>query len=87
MTRDQLTPEQKAAGGLGSDYFADLSWGFCQAVYSNGGYGWDGGLGTSWLVDTANDLIVIALTQRMFETSSLPRLHREIRGAAFATIG
>ena len=33
---------------------------------------WDGGLGTSFLVDPARDLAVIALTQRMFETRSRP---------------
>lgn len=87
MTSDQLTAAQKARGGLGPDMFADLSWGYCQAVYPGGAYGWDGGLGTSFLVDPASDLIVIVLTQRMWETSELPPVHREIRAAAYAALG
>ena len=58
MTSGQLTPEQKARGGLG----------------------------TSWLVDPAHDLTVIVLTQRMFETSDPPQVHRDIRAAAYAAL-
>jgi CubicO group peptidase (beta-lactamase class C family) len=83
MTSDQLTAAQKAAGGLGPDFFRGRSWGFCQAVSDSGAFGWDGGLGTSWLVDPAADLVVIVLTQRQFESSGLPRAHREIQAAAY----
>jgi CubicO group peptidase (beta-lactamase class C family) len=86
MTTDQLTPDQKAAGGLGSGFFDGRSWGFCQAVLDNGAYGWDGGLGTSWLVDPVQDLIVIVLTQRMFETPELPAVHRDLQAAAYAAV-
>src|SRR6266567_1790293 len=51
MTTDQLTAAQKARGGLLPGFFHGRSWGFCQAVYDSGAFGWDGGLGTSWLVD------------------------------------
>jgi hypothetical protein len=61
MRTDQLTPAQKAHGGVGPEFFRAQSWSFCQAVHADGSFGWDGGLGTSWLVDTARDLIVIAL--------------------------
>ena len=71
MTTDQLTPAQKARGGLLSGFFHGRSWGFCQAVYDSGAFGWDGGLGTSWLVDPSQDLTVIVLTQRMFENPDL----------------
>ena len=47
MTSDQLSAEQKARGGLGPGFFEKLSWGFCQAVYPNGAFGWNGGFGTS----------------------------------------
>jgi CubicO group peptidase (beta-lactamase class C family) len=88
MTSDQLTPEQKARGGLGPDFFAGgRSWGFCQAVNANGGYGWDGGLGTSWLVDPGRDLVVIVLTQRMFDGAQTPQAHEDIRAAAYAALG
>jgi CubicO group peptidase (beta-lactamase class C family) len=86
MTTDQLTPEQKARGGLGADFFDGMSWSFCQAVHDNGSFGWDGGLGTSWLVHPAHDLVVIVLTQRMWDTSSLPQVHRDIQAAAYAEL-
>jgi CubicO group peptidase (beta-lactamase class C family) len=86
MTSDQLTERQKSHGGLGHDFFDGRSWGFCQAVLDSGAFGWDGGLGTSWLVDPPSDLIVIVLTQRMFETAGLPRAHREIQAAAYGAL-
>jgi CubicO group peptidase (beta-lactamase class C family) len=86
MTSDQLTPEQKARGGLGPDFFTGRSWGFCQAVLANGSYGWDGGLGTSWLVDPAYDLAVITATQRMFDGPQTPLAHRDIQVAAYAAL-
>ena len=86
MTTGQLTPEQKARGGLGPGFFTGRSWGFGLAVLDDGSYGWDGGLGTSWLVDPAHELTVIVLTQRMFESSDLPQVHRDIRAAAYAAL-
>jgi CubicO group peptidase (beta-lactamase class C family) len=86
MTSDQLTPAQKDRGGLGHGFFDGRSWGFCQAVYDSGAYGWDGGFGTSWLVDPARELVVIVLTQRMFESPATPQLHRDIQAAAYAAI-
>jgi CubicO group peptidase (beta-lactamase class C family) len=86
MTSDQLTPEQKARGGLLPGFFDGQSWAFCQAVYDSGAFGWDGGLGTSWLVDPAHDLTVIVLTQRMFESPALPQVHRDIQAAAYAAL-
>lgn len=86
MTSDQLTDAQKAHGGLGPDFFAGRSWGFCQAVFDGGAFGWDGGFGSSWLVDPAQDLIVIVLTQRMFETSEAPQVHRDIQAVAYAAL-
>lgn len=86
MTSDQLTASQKAHGGLGPDFFTGRSWGFCQAVHDNGSFGWDGGLGSSWLVDPGRDLVVIVLTQRMFETSDPPRVHGDIKAAAYEAL-
>jgi CubicO group peptidase (beta-lactamase class C family) len=87
MASDQLTDAQKARGGLGRDFFKGRSWSFCQAVHSGGAFGWDGGFGSSWLVDPAHDLIVIVLTQRQFESPDLPRVHRDIQAAAYAALG
>lgn len=86
MTTDQLTPAQKARGGLGPDFFMGRSWGFGQAVLDNGVFGWDGGLGTSWMVDPRRDLVVIVMTQRMFESPEAPQVHRDIRSAAYAAL-
>jgi CubicO group peptidase (beta-lactamase class C family) len=86
MTTDQLTSEQKAHGGLGPDFFTGRSWAFCQAVLDSGVFGWDGGFGTSWLVDPSRDLIVIVLTQRMFESPEPPQVHRDIQSAAYAAL-
>jgi len=86
MRTDQLTPAQKARGGLGADFFAGQSWSFCQAVHDDGSFGWDGGLGCSWLVDPARDLIVITLTPRVFESSALPAVHADIRAGAYAAL-
>lgn len=86
MTTDQLTPGQKARGGLGPDFFTGQSWSFCQAVQDNGSFGWNGGFGSTWDVDPGRDLTVIVLTQRMFESPELPSLHRDIKAAAYADL-
>ena len=87
MTSDQLTPAQKARGGLGPAFFTGRSWSFGQAVLDSGAFGWDGGLGTSWLVDPDPGLTVIVLTQRLFDTSETPQVHRDIQAAAYAALG
>jgi len=86
MTTDQLTPAQKAHGGLLPGFFDGRSWGFCQAVYDSGAFGWDGGLGTSWLVDPSHDLTIVVLTQRMFESPDPPQVHRDIQAAVYAAL-
>ena len=86
MTTDQLTVEQKAHGGLGPGFFDGRSWGYCQAVYDSGAYGWDGGFGSTWRVDPAQDLVVIVLTQRMFESPDPPQVHQDILAAAYAAL-
>jgi CubicO group peptidase (beta-lactamase class C family) len=77
---------QKSHGGLGPDFFKGPSWGYGQSVLDSGAYGWDGGFGTTWFVDPTCDLTVIVLTQRMFETSEAPRVHRDIQAAAYAAL-
>jgi CubicO group peptidase (beta-lactamase class C family) len=86
MTTDQLTPAQKAAGGLGPGFFDGQSWGFCMAVRDSGAFGWAGGLGTTWLADPVLDLTVIVLTQRLFETAEPPAVHAELQAAAYAAV-
>jgi CubicO group peptidase (beta-lactamase class C family) len=86
MTSDQLTPEQK--GRDGKAILDGRSWGFCQSVVTDGphagAFGWDGGLGTSWLVDPTLDLVVVVLTQRLFDTPLPPQIHVDLQAAAYA---
>ena len=71
MTRDQLTPEQKAASTFFPGFFETSGWGYGLAVNtapdaisaSPGRYGWFGGFGTEWFTDPSRDLTVIAMTQ------------------------
>lgn len=86
MTSDQLTPEQKARGGLGADFFAEQSWGYGGGVLDTGAYGWAGGLGTTWMIDPAHDLTVTVLTQRQFESAGLPGVHHDIQSAVYAAL-
>jgi CubicO group peptidase (beta-lactamase class C family) len=91
MTRDQLTGAQKARGGLGPDFFAGISWGFCTSVVTAGpragAFGWAGGSGTTWLVDPVRGLTVIVLTQRMFDgPTPPPPVHDALQDAAYAAL-
>lgn len=87
MTRDQLTPAQRQGQEA---FLGERSWGLCQSVVVSGdragAFGWDGGLGTSFLVDPLRDLIVIVLTQRLWETAQPPSVHTEIQAAAYAAL-
>ena len=49
-----------------------------------GATGWDGGLGTSFLLHPARDLIVIVLTQRLFEAATGAAVHTDLQAAALA---
>jgi CubicO group peptidase (beta-lactamase class C family) len=72
MTTDQLTPAQKAASPFFPGFWDTRGWGMGVAVhtvrdglgFSPGSYGWDGGYGTSWINDPAEDLTAIFLMQR-----------------------
>jgi CubicO group peptidase (beta-lactamase class C family) len=86
MKTDQLTAAQKAHGGLGPDFFSARSWSFCQSVLDDGSFGWDGGFGSSWLVDPNRDLVIVVLTQRMWESPELPQVHRDIQAAAYSML-
>jgi CubicO group peptidase (beta-lactamase class C family) len=62
--------------GLGTSVALDGLW--SRAI------GWDGGLGTSFLVHPERDFAVIVLTQRLFETAKAPAVHTDLQAAAFA---
>ena len=88
MTRDHLTAEQKALAGPA--FLGGRGWGLCQSVVIDGprtgAFGWDGGFGSSWLVDPHRDLTVIVLTQRMFDTALAPQVHVDLQAAAYAAV-
>lgn len=88
MTRDQLTPEQKAHVGLGKGFFDGRGWGFGLSVVTAGpdagAFGAGGGLGASWLANPALDLTVIVLTQRRYDGARRPRVHGDLQAAAVA---
>jgi CubicO group peptidase (beta-lactamase class C family) len=87
MTRDQLSPAQREGQEA---FLGDRSWALCQSVIVSGertgAFGWDGGLGSSFLVDPARDLVVIVLTQRVWESSQPPPVHSELQSAAYAAL-
>lgn len=94
MTTDQLTPAQKAASGLVKGYFDGHGWGFGMSIVtrsgevegSNGTFGWDGGLGTSWHSDPLEEVVTILMTQRAWSSPSPPRVCLDFWAAARAAI-
>jgi CubicO group peptidase (beta-lactamase class C family) len=51
-----------------------------------GKYGWDGGFGTSWYVDPAEEMITILLTQAAFTSAAPPPIVRDFWTAAYGAI-
>ncbi|WP_138732219.1 serine hydrolase domain-containing protein [Modestobacter excelsi] len=85
MSRDQLTAEQREAGAA---FLGGRGWGLGTSVVREGPWagasGWDGGLGTSFLVQPARDLAVVVLTQRLFDSPQAPAVHTDLQAAALA---
>ena len=88
MRRDHLTTEQRE---FGTAFLGGRGWGLGTSVVLEGPWagaiGWDGGLGTSFLVHPERDLAVIVLTQRLFDTPQAPAVHSELQTAAVAAVG
>jgi CubicO group peptidase (beta-lactamase class C family) len=90
MTADQLTASQRLAGAsiLGDG----RGWGLGMSVVhartaaglAEGTYGWNGGLGTSWVTDPASGLIAILLTPTLFTSPDPPTVHQEVWRAVFS---
>jgi len=70
MTSDHLTPEQKSISGFSPGFFNSTGWGYGVSMVTKpdsisavpGRYGWDGGYGTHWFNDPAQDLVGIIMT-------------------------
>ena len=94
MTTDQLTPGQKATSGLTEDSFESHGWGFGVSIVTRrtelagsvGMYGWDGGLGTSWRADPAENLTGILLTQRMWTSPNGPDVYLDFWASLYQSI-
>ncbi|HYM04277.1 MAG TPA: serine hydrolase domain-containing protein [Stellaceae bacterium] len=94
MTADHLTPAQKAVSGLLPGYFDSHGWGFGLSVVTRrdevarsvGTFGWDGGLGTSWYDDPAEDLVGILMTQRAWTSPSPPPVCRDFWTSVYQAI-
>ena len=82
MTTDQLMPEQKAVSSVVSGFLGDRGWGFGVSVITRrddiaavpGRYGWDGGMGTSWYCDPAENMITILMTPCFLESPHPPNV-------------
>jgi CubicO group peptidase (beta-lactamase class C family) len=80
MSRDHLTAPQRE---FGLAFLGGRGWGLGTSVVLDGPWagaiGWDGGLGTSFLVHPERDLAVIVLTQRMFDSAQAPAVHTDLQ--------
>jgi CubicO group peptidase (beta-lactamase class C family) len=93
MTTDQLGPTQKQAG-LVDGTFRGRGWGFGVSVVtqrtdiagSPGAYGWDGGLGTCWMNDPAEQLVTLLFTQAAWTSPDLPAIGADFRTVAWAAL-
>jgi CubicO group peptidase (beta-lactamase class C family) len=87
LSRDQLTAEQR---DFGAGFLGGRGWGLGTSVVLEGpwagAFGWDGGLGTSFLVHPDRDLAVIVLTQRLFDGPQAPAVHTDLQAAALAAV-
>lgn len=71
-------PEQKAENHI--FFQGNSGWGFGVSVITEnndlsavpGQYGWDGGLGTSWGSDPAEEMVAILMTQRAMDSPKPP---------------
>jgi CubicO group peptidase (beta-lactamase class C family) len=93
LTTNHLTPDQLAACSPSPD--GSQGWGFGLAVQvartgpvrSVGSYGWDGGLGSSWVTDPREDLIGVLLTDQLWASPSPPPLFQDFWTCAYAALG
>ena len=81
MTRDQLTPAQRARVWPGFSFLDDRGWGYGVSV-TEWGYTWEGGLGTAWSNVPEQDLTVVVLTQRAADETGMPTVCEDVLRAA-----
>jgi CubicO group peptidase (beta-lactamase class C family) len=95
MTTDQLTTTQKAATStMVRGYFEGHGWGFGMSVVTRredpwgpvGKFGWDGGLGSSWYSDPAEEMVTILMTNRAWSSPNPPPVCLDFWTAAYQAI-
>jgi CubicO group peptidase (beta-lactamase class C family) len=77
MTRDQLTPAQRARVWPGFSFLGDRGWGYGMSI-TEWGYTWEGGSGTAWSNVPALDTTVVVLTQRATDETGMPAVCDEV---------
>ena len=94
MTRDHLTPEQKAVSPFFENFWDTRGWGFGLGIITThndvadvpGRFGWDGAFGTSWHVDPKEELVGVLMTQRRPDRLALPPVVLDFWTAAYQLI-
>jgi CubicO group peptidase (beta-lactamase class C family) len=84
-----LTPAQRVQGQ--PILSSGRGWGYGMSVVLNAeaegvpasAYGWNGGLGTSWVADPGSGLTAILMTQTMFESPDPPIVHKDFWRSVF----
>jgi CubicO group peptidase (beta-lactamase class C family) len=82
MTRDQLTPAQRANVWPGFSFLGERGWGYGVSVLKDGAYSWEGGSGTAWSNVPSQDLTVVVLTQRAADETGMPGVCEAVLTAA-----
>ena len=80
LTTNRLTAAQRSANTL---FLGHAGWGLGMAtpVDGRGGFGWDGGTGTTWRTDPSSGVTGILLTQRAFTSPEPPPFVRDFWAA------
>ena len=94
MTRDHLTPEQKAVSPFFEHFWDTYGWGLGLGVVTArndigavpGRFGWDGAFGTSWHVDPKEELVGVLMTQRRPDRLALSPLVLDFWTSAYQLI-
>jgi len=88
MTIDQLTHDQRKASTM---FLDGAGWGLGMATRAAdgggpkvpGGFGWDGGYGTSWRTDPKAGLVGVLLTQQMWTSPTPPAICQSFWASAY----
>jgi CubicO group peptidase (beta-lactamase class C family) len=84
MTRDQLTPEQRANVWPGFSFLGDRGWGYGVSV-TEWDYSWEGGSGTAWANVPGRNTTVVVLTQRAVDETGLPAVCEDVLRMAISS--